>query len=367
MERYLKGQEKLESRDLWEEAFPEDSKAFDDYYFDDKLKDNRILAIEENGRIQSMIQLNPYLLQVAGRRWRTDYLVGVATRKDKRHQGYMRRLLARMMADMRAEGMPFCFLMPADEAIYLPFGFTFIFRQPHWRLKKGLDLERRPLLPWGTQDDTVGKRRYLAEMASWMQAWLEQRYQVFAVRDEAYLRRLLKEIASEKGTLDVLYEGDKQVGMISEWGINEREQRLLYGEAPFVEEEKEASPAIMARIITVEEFVKVIRLQKDVKADEVTIHLRIEDPLVAENDGSWIWHLTHETSWLEKYDVQKCDMHACDVQECDVQECDAQDLDLTLKIEDLTAWLFGYRVPEAAKSWRSAVKTLDRVFLDEVV
>ena len=30
--RYLKEEERWKSRDLWEEAFPEDSREFDDYY-----------------------------------------------------------------------------------------------------------------------------------------------------------------------------------------------------------------------------------------------------------------------------------------------------------------------------------------------
>ena len=47
MIRYLDGNEKAGSRDLWEEAFPEDSRSFDDYYFVEKLKDNRILVLEE--------------------------------------------------------------------------------------------------------------------------------------------------------------------------------------------------------------------------------------------------------------------------------------------------------------------------------
>lgn len=54
----------------------------------------------------------------------------------------MREVLTRMMQDMYEEKMPFCFLMPADERIYLPFDFTYIFDQPHWKLKEGTPLER---------------------------------------------------------------------------------------------------------------------------------------------------------------------------------------------------------------------------------
>ena len=41
MIRYLTEEERRLSRDLWEEAFPEDSRSFDDYYFSEKIKENR--------------------------------------------------------------------------------------------------------------------------------------------------------------------------------------------------------------------------------------------------------------------------------------------------------------------------------------
>ena len=125
MIRYLNDREKQSVRELWEEAFPEDSKEFGDYYFKEKVRDNRILALigekpegedKEPGpreshqeRADAMIHLNPYRLMVRGRCWQADYLVGVATRRDKRHRGYMRCLLLRMMKDLRQEQMPFAF------------------------------------------------------------------------------------------------------------------------------------------------------------------------------------------------------------------------------------------------------------------
>lgn len=348
MIRYLKEQEKLRSRELWEEAFPEDSKAFDDYYFAEKLKDNRILVLEDQetpeDRIDAMIHLNPYLVQVRNRRWRVDYLVGVATRKDRRHRGYMRRLLMRMMADMRDEQAPFCFLMPADEAIYRPFGFTYIYRQPKWKLKGGAALERRSLMG---QQDSGGVRGWLAGLAGWINGWLEERYQVFAVRDEAYLRRLMDELASENGTLDVLYDGEVMVGLHSEWGLEEREQRLLYCREAYREQAAEAKPAIMARIISPEVFVKEVRLQDTVQEDEIVIRLELKDPLIPENQGVWEWHLSHVMSWMER--------------------CGGAEAELVLGIEELTGWLFGYAVPEAAKPYEKLVDVLDGVFLDEVV
>ena len=60
MIRYLETEEKGRCLDLWREAFPEDSTEFCDYYFKEKMKDNRVLVREENVEIVSMIHRNPY-------------------------------------------------------------------------------------------------------------------------------------------------------------------------------------------------------------------------------------------------------------------------------------------------------------------
>ena len=141
MIRYLDNQEKGRTKDLWREAFPEDSEDFLDYYDQEKMSINQVLVREENGVIQSMLHRNPYRLQVRDTFWNADYIVAVATRTDMRHRGYMRSLLIRMMTDMRERQMPFCFLMPAAEAIYTPFQFAFIYDQPVWNLKEDIKLK----------------------------------------------------------------------------------------------------------------------------------------------------------------------------------------------------------------------------------
>lgn len=346
MIRYLETGEKTGCRSLWEEAFPEDSRQFDDYYFAEKMKDNRVLVLEEEGRIVSMLHQNPYRIRVREQVWQSDYIVGVATAKDRRHRGYMRQLLNHMMEEMWSEQMPFCFLMPADEAIYRPFGFVFIYDQPQWRLKEDVALELRPLLPW---KDSQGQKGWLANLAAWMDEWLKKRYQVYAVRDEAYLRRLMKELESEEGTFDLLYDGDIMAGIRCEWGLGKREQRLLMTEARY-REEAAAKPAIMARIICLEQFVKAARLKGEVQEEEIRILLQVDDPLLAQNHGLWFWNVNRETSWLER---------------CG-QGMDRTP-DICITVGELTGWLFGYCVPEAAGRYGNRIETLRDVFLDEVV
>lgn len=121
--RYLSGEEKAASRKLYEEIFVEDEEAFVDAYYEIKAAENRILGAVEGGELRAMLHRNPYTFRFRGKCVRADYLVAVATRRPFRHQGLMRALLTKALWDMAQEKQPFAFLMPADEAIYLPFDF----------------------------------------------------------------------------------------------------------------------------------------------------------------------------------------------------------------------------------------------------
>lgn len=345
---YLRQEEKQRSRELWEEAFPEDTQSFCDYYYEEKTKDNRILAHEEDGRIVSMLHLNPYRMMVKKQIWRCDYIVGVATAKDKRHQGHMRELLAEMMADMYQEGRQFCFLMPADEAIYRPFDFVYIFDQPHWVLKSHSDLKEVPY-----DLEHASEYHPVQEVADWMTTWLHRRYEVYAFRDEAYLKRLMKELQSEDGEMTLLYNDERMVGVRCRWGIKEKTQRILLCEEVYMEEEKAPAPAIMARIIHLQNFIKIIGLKRGCGKEEVSVKLNVKDELCAENNGTYLWHLRKDGSVLEKMQENSSVVMAAEA-------------GVSLTISELTAWLFGSLIP-AGGNWMEWVQPLQGVFLDESV
>ena len=372
MIRYLDNQEKGRTKDLWREAFPEDSEDFLDYYDQEKMSINQVLVREENGVIQSMLHRNPYRLQVRDTFWDADYIVAVATRTDMRHRGYMRSLLIRMMTDMRERQMPFCFLMPAAEAIYTPFQFAFIYDQPVWNLKEDIKLKHTSIeeaVPAGNMtemdvaDKLVQQVQPIQMAADWMQQWLEQRYEVFTKRDSDYVTSLIREVKSELGSLDFLYDQKQLVGIQSIWGRKEKEQRLLYTETGYSELETK-KPAIMTRIVTPEAFVPVIRLKQDAQTEQLRICLELEDPLIPQNAGRWVWTLNHTESELEKLDGPIDTMEEALAR----TQWDERRV-LHLRIEAFTAWLFGYRIPEAVRAYPGAeqIDVLSRVFLDEVV
>ncbi|MGN0335488.1 MAG: GNAT family N-acetyltransferase [Lachnospiraceae bacterium] len=129
MIRYLREEEKERSRKLYEEAFPEDPEEFVDYYYGCHTKDNQILVLEQNGKICSMLHLNPYTQVVNGHEVSAYYYVAVATAEDCRHQGMMRKLIYRSLRDIRKQEQPYTYLMPANRAIYEPFDFRIVYEQ----------------------------------------------------------------------------------------------------------------------------------------------------------------------------------------------------------------------------------------------
>ena len=120
---YLTDAERIRSRALYDEVFVEDADAFSELYYQIKAQDNQILVAEDNGAIVSMLHRNPYTFRFRGTSIPAEYIVAVATKVTYRHQGLMRELLTQALRDMYADGRPFTFLMPADEAIYTPFDF----------------------------------------------------------------------------------------------------------------------------------------------------------------------------------------------------------------------------------------------------
>ncbi|MGN0399474.1 MAG: GNAT family N-acetyltransferase [Blautia sp.] len=349
--RYLKENEKQKTRILWEEAFFEDSDSFKDYYFSYKVKENQILAGEESDKIVSMIHRNPYMLTVGKKQegntrlWHSDYLVGVATALNRRGRGYMRRLLVQCLEDMYREEMPFCFLMPADERIYLPFDFTYIFRQPIWKLRQSSRLQK----------EKVTKEKY-KDVACWMNGWLEERYEVFAYRDEKYVEGLVKELESEQGSLYVLKEQAdtrwEMAGLYAEWGLKKSEQRLLYTTEEYGTLEKEKA-AIMGRIVSLPRFVEAIRLKNQIETEEAVFYLEVQDQLLKKNEGPWLWHIDHQSSWLEPVLKKEKTGILCEI---------------ALSIQEMTAWLLGYAVPSSLCSRaKKMIRCLDGVFLDEIV
>lgn len=313
--RYLSEDEKTITRPFWEAVFDDDSKGFLDYYYGERARDNRILVKLAGEKPASMLHLNPYQWYAKGRQWTCNYIVAVATDSGERHRGHMRDLLYRALADMNRQGMPFAYLMPASEAIYLPFGFTYVYDQ---KVQEFLPDRGLAFQAAGRQEFSLLKR--LSEE-------LLQPYDLYALRNDRYLELLWREVTCDKGGIEIACAKDGEaVGYLAWWGDKKREIRCLYGKEGYVRTVKE-EPAIMARIVNLPAFLEMVTASRS-----MSLPLWVEDDILPSNCGAFTWHLTPEGSRLEREEGLK-----------------AAGLEgLRLSITELTAWLFGYMPAEEA-------------------
>ncbi|MDO4961431.1 MAG: GNAT family N-acetyltransferase [Eubacteriales bacterium] len=122
--RFLKKEEYALSIPLFISCFGNDKEFMDEYY-GGTVNNGRIAVIELDGRIISMVQLQPFTAVYRDRQVTVPYIMGVCTDPSHRHQGYMDALMRFCMDALALEAYPWCFLIAVDKEIYRHLGFVF--------------------------------------------------------------------------------------------------------------------------------------------------------------------------------------------------------------------------------------------------
>lgn len=360
---YLDAEDKDETKHLWHMCFPEDSESFIEYYYKEKTKDNEILVKKDNGLLISMVQYNPYAVKLRGRLWKLDYLVGVATEESRRREGHFRDVFVKMLHDEEAAGKPITYLVPVNPAVYAPMGFTFIGNVASYELTE----EAKKTLTRTVCQDTPED---CGRAAVYMEQWLGARYEMYTRRDAAYVSRLIKELASENGTLEFLEQDGRLVGLDAYWGWEVREHRLLYAEDAYTVKTGE-KPWNMARLTNIGALLAAFGLKQAEQQGEekrmLTLGIRMNDPILEMNNGEFVWTIGETGSSLK---ARKPEPDTCGCTE-------NVSIWLETKPEELVSWLFGCR--KAEEIWGvqlenkglaeilAQVNTVNGVYLDEIV
>lgn len=376
--KILENEECLTLRPLWEEVFYEDSAEFTDYYFREKAARNRAFVLQEEEQVRAMLYLSPYPMMLrVGSGWtcRTiNYIVGVATKQEYRHRGYMNRILRAALRDMYEKKQPFAFLMPANPAIYQQYQFTYIYDRQEYALREAKNEPMHFIC-----------ENECAQVAAFAKEWITQHYDVFIQRDEAYYKVLIKELKAQNGGICFLRTQDEGIGYFlyaKEEGKIEIQEAVCADAVMNGDEEVqsfplnvtgEKTPMIMARIIDVKEMLSMLRTT----GEEVEVWLEIEDPILEGNSAFWHCRWSAETAVIQKVS----DTVSGQKEEKTAAEPATDRTVAYVSIEKLTAWVFGYRSAELCFACITAdedakkrlqeqlakVKALRRVFINEIV
>lgn len=408
--RLLKQQEHGKTRLLWEKVFQEDSKAFLDYYYFFKTRENSVYVVEEDEEIRSMLHLNPFLIQVGEGQFDVRYIIAVATEESYRKRGYMGMLLRKAMQAMYQEKQPFIFLMPAAEAIYTPYDFRFVYDQNVWKYTV-VEKQEQKSLP--VSEAGIGDG---ADLAAFFMEYFSERFQIYAVRDEQYYQTMLFEQQSENGGIAILKRSEKIVGCFlygDEDGLEIREplylkeyetefwaavgkvcekhgqkEALVY--AGISEEEKigtvefqKQKPTIMVRILHLE---SLLRLLKTKAGEQIDCSFAVLDSILTQNSRVWKLQSSPIGESEEGEEAVKEADVAKEVEKQRLSDCETkiyvretEDSEGVLSIAALTSLLFGYKsveevaeepdvfLSERLKGELKKIQLFDKIYLNEIV
>lgn len=311
--------------DLWQECF-EDTDSYTDFYFDWKLKDNQIFLIYKGKKLAAMLHLNPYTLVVKGEEVSANYIVGVATQEKERRKGLMSRLIEASLYQMYESKMPFTYLMPAKESIYLPFDFEIVYEQELWNEQleearlKVLEEEKAPELRAASEEYKMEDLKVIAlgeedtenieKLTAFTNQLLIGEKEVFVKRTPYYYKRLIHEMQSGAGEVLLCFDQRELIGYIAYMAEEEvyitecityaeEKERVLMEVSNFLSHMTKLKihtgkpdaqvPAIMARIVNLKTFVKMIKTKLPLQ-----LIIEVEDPIMKENQGTFLLECNRE-------------------------------------------------------------------------
>ena len=122
MIRLAREEDTPQIRDLWSYCF-DDTPDFIDFFFNSCYLPNNTLVSEEEGRIQSCLQLLPYRMKLRGGEVTVPYIVGVGTWPEYRGQGLVKKLLQYADDVMKEREYDISILLPFQYDFYRKYGW----------------------------------------------------------------------------------------------------------------------------------------------------------------------------------------------------------------------------------------------------
>lgn len=280
---------------MYQDIF-KDPEKFAEYYFDVIYPKNQVLMAWDGVWLQGMIHLNPYRMKISDKEFDAHYIVAVATRKEMRRKGVMRKMLCRVLNDMAERGEPFTYLIPADKAYYEPFDFVFVMDWAETEITgEAGAVTGSPEQFRG--DDTQEVLRFLNRQI--------RSYDIYTVIDQDYIQQAAREAKSQDGDLMVFREHGEITGVFAygkekdtvyiRLGFGTDEKRFLEMiSRTFPDNKIEISagclkqgkkvPKIMFRITSLEALCRCLKSRK-----KTEFILTVTDPVIGKNNGTFLF------------------------------------------------------------------------------
>ena len=202
--RYAKPIDKDQVVSVWNYCF-EDGEDFVKYYFENVYDENNTIIIEEHDEVLSALQLNKYTIDLRDNKYDVSYVVGVSSKPEVRGLGYMKHLMTYTLEELYKNGEIVSLLMAIDYRLYKRYGFDHCYDQIQYNLRTDelLGFRLSSKLRKATFED--------AETLSRIYTKAMESLNGYAVRDEVYFNRFIKEVSSESGYIYIDEENNSYI------------------------------------------------------------------------------------------------------------------------------------------------------------
>lgn len=227
------------------------------------------------------------------------------------------------------------------EALLKRLGFQYIYDRPLYVLNTGTicaEMLRRAArgetvsldIPGMTLQVVAGDE--LLSLAHFVNARLCRQYGFFLIRNASYYEQVQAKLAETGGNLFQIMEHGVRKGYFACTGADVDDIREVvfdqaFDKACYFLTEKGTRPSVMARIVNLPGMLKNITGN-----GRITLAVRLRDPVIAENDGLFIWYINEEGSRMERVEDPVSEK----------EKDSSMRPEVTTTIGDFTAFIFAY-------------------------
>lgn len=320
---------------------------------------NRIVFSMQNDRILSVLELTSRVAAMrrnppaagAGclpcmadiERVDTGLISAISVKEGDCDEKLTRELIAGALEYQNQMQFPICLVEDtmSGEDFLGNFGFQYICDRPHYVLNTATISPE--MLERASRGETVildipnvalqvVAQEDMLSLAHFVNARLCRQYGFFVIRSAAYYEQVQKKLLDSGGNLFQIMENgirkgyficaDIAAGIIGEVVFDQAFDRKCY-----LLTEKGKVPSVMARIVNLPEMLRHVAGN-----GKVTFAIRLKDPVIAENDGLFIWYIDEGGSRMERVEER----------ERETENDSSMRPEVTTTIGAFTAFIFDY-------------------------
>ena len=121
-------------KELWSYSF-ETYEPYFSWYFSTVYRPERTLCCFKGDRLLSSLQLAPYHMNLRGKSFDFNYIVGVITSPEARGKGIASSLINKAFVDLKNHHIPLAVLKPVCPSFYASLGFIFTYEELIWQME----------------------------------------------------------------------------------------------------------------------------------------------------------------------------------------------------------------------------------------